>query len=123
VQIQHPFLIANARPQSQEPKGRLQSRVQRNRSPINTTNWLCTVKKRAFIASVVGALVSFLLVALRAHYLQAPGAVTVMWIWGVHGGAVPEIVSVAVMIGVNAVVYSLITFGLLSLFAHAQKRF
>jgi hypothetical protein len=46
-------------------------------------------------------------------YLLLPWYFTILLLWGFHGGAASEFLSQAVMIGVNAVVYGLIAFGVL----------
>jgi hypothetical protein len=46
------------------------------------------------------------------HDLLLPGYVAIVLLWGSHGGVVSELVSQAVLIGVNAVVDGLITFGI-----------
>jgi hypothetical protein len=67
------------------------------------------------IALVIGAFTSIGLAILEAtgdralpRALQAPGGITIMYLWGPHGGVVPEFLSEAVFVAVNAVVYSLI---------------
>jgi len=70
---------------------------------------------RIAIALVIGTVTSTILAFLEAtaphasvHTLQAPGGITVMYLWGAHGGSVPEFLAEAVFVAVNAAVYSLI---------------
>jgi hypothetical protein len=79
------------------------------------------MKSRIAIAISMGIIISVLFTALNMQlgdtpftYLLLPGYVAIVVLWGPHGGAVPELVSQAVMISVNAVVYGLITFGILT---------
>src|SRR5215510_13342926 len=79
------------------------------------------------IALVIGTFTSIILAVLEAtaphvlvHTLQAAGGITVMYLWGVHGGIVPEFLAEAVFVAVNAAVYSLnalVVFRLLELLA------
>jgi hypothetical protein len=86
------------------------------------------MKLRIAVAIIVGLSISVLLAALQAElrmglleYLQAPGVIAIMLMWGPHGPVpVPDIVVDAIGIGVNAVVYSLITLGVFRLFDHAK---
>jgi hypothetical protein len=77
------------------------------------------MKSRIAIAISIGIIISVLFTALNLQlgdthftYLLFPGYIAIVLLWGPHGGAVPELVSQVVMIGVNAVVYGLITFGI-----------
>jgi hypothetical protein len=84
------------------------------------------VKSRIVIAISVGIIISALFAALEMQmpnrfleYLQLPGLLTIILVWG-HGGVVPDLVSEVVTIGINAVVYSLIAFGVIERFGHTK---
>jgi hypothetical protein len=77
------------------------------------------MKSRIAIAISIGIIISVLLTALNIQlgdtpftYLLFPGYIAIVLLWGPHGGAVAELVSQAVMMGVNAIVYGLIIFGI-----------
>jgi len=79
------------------------------------------------IATVMGAIISALLAVFNMllantpfAYLQLPGYITIVMLWGPHGGAVPELLSEAVLLGVNAVFYGLIIFGILHRFGQTR---
>jgi hypothetical protein len=79
------------------------------------------MKRRIAIAISIGIIISVLFTALNMQlgdtpstYLLFPGYSAIVLLWGPHGGTVPELVSQAVIIGVNAVVYGLIAFGILT---------
>ena len=83
---------------------------------------------RIAIALVIGTITSIILAFLEAtaphalvHTLQAPGGITVMSLWGVHGGSVPEFLAEAVFVAVNAAVYSLIVLVVLRLLEAMTK--
>jgi hypothetical protein len=85
------------------------------------------MKTRILIAIAVGAFISVLLALLGAatsmswQYLMAPGIMAVMLIWGPHGPAPSDAIVLAVVVSVNAIVYGLITFGLVNGFRKAFK--
>jgi hypothetical protein len=67
------------------------------------------------IALIIGTFTSIVLAILEAtvphvllETLQAPGGITIIYLWGAHGGTVPDFLSEAVFVAVNAAVYSLI---------------
>ena len=75
------------------------------------------------IALVMGTFTAIGLAILEAtvphvllRTLQAPGGITIIYLWGAHGGIVPEFLSEAVFVAVNAAVYSLIVLGVFRLF-------
>lgn len=77
------------------------------------------MKSRIAIAISMGIVISALFTALNMQlgdtpftYLLLPGYAAIVLLLGPHGGGVPELVSQAVMIGINAVVYGLIAFGI-----------
>jgi hypothetical protein len=79
------------------------------------------------IATLMGTTISALLAAFNMSmantpfaYLQLPGYITIVMLWSPHGGAVPEFVSEAILVGINAVFYGLIIFGILHRFG--QRR-
>jgi hypothetical protein len=69
----------------------------------------------------IGALVSMILLAIMSlvpggralEFLEALGIIAVMLVWGPHGPA-PDILSLALVWAVNAVVYSLVALAVLS---------
>ena len=76
----------------------------------------------------IGTVTSIMLAFLEAtaphalvHTLQAPGGITIMYLWGVHGGSVPEFLAEAVFVAVNAAVYSLIVLVVLRLLEAMTK--
>jgi hypothetical protein len=77
------------------------------------------MKSRDMMAISIGMTASVVLAALEAKIphiifesLQAPGFFTIIILWGPHGGGgVPDFVREMVMIGVNAVAYSLVALG------------
>jgi hypothetical protein len=74
------------------------------------------MKKRIAIAIAVGILLPTLPLFLGIQLLAAPGILAVMFIWGPHGPVPSDIVAIAVPLVVNAVVYGLITLGVLRIF-------
>jgi hypothetical protein len=86
--------------------------------------------RRAAISIAAGISISALLAAWEASYpsllsrfLQTPGGLTVMWMWGVHGSPNQNETAMEIaMVSVNALVYTLIGFGLLSLCRYPKIR-
>lgn len=80
-------------------------------------------RARIIVAVAVGLIVALLPLALRLavdsqvlELLAAPGALTVILIWGPHGPVPSDAIALAVMIGVSTIVYSLVAFFALKLF-------
>jgi hypothetical protein len=78
------------------------------------------MRNRIALAISIGVVVSVLFTALNAQigdnpltFFLLPGYFGIVLLWGVHGGAVPELVSGAVMTAINAVVHALIAFVIL----------
>ena len=59
--------------------------------------------------------------SMQWQYLTAPGVMTIMLIWGPHGPVPSDAIAWAVVMSVNAIVYGLITFGLVNAFRKAFK--
>ena len=81
------------------------------------------MKRRHIIAIAIGALVSMILLAIPSGrhgtsawaYLEAPGIIAIMLVWGPHGPA-PDILSLAVAWAVNAILYGVVALAVLSVF-------
>jgi hypothetical protein len=73
---------------------------------------MTSVKSRAALAISTGIIISVLLAAFNQrigdtafavlNFLLLPGYLAIGFLWGFHGGSVPEPVAVAVMLGINA---------------------
>jgi len=80
------------------------------------------MKARLIIAMAVGAFISIVLLAMPSvrhgsdawGYLGAPGIVAIMLIWGPHGPVPSDILALALVWAVNAIVYSLVALGILT---------
>ena len=74
------------------------------------------MKARLIIAMAIGALISMIFLAVPSlrdgtspwAYLELPGIVAVLLVWGTHGGGGSDILALAVVWAVNAVVYGLV---------------
>jgi hypothetical protein len=85
------------------------------------------VKIRIAIAVAIGAFASILFhildAALHSRFLQSlalPGHIAIISIWGAHGmDSRSETIALIAGMSINAIVYSLIAFGLLKWFGHS----
>jgi hypothetical protein len=80
------------------------------------------MRRRLVIAMAIGALASILLLAIMLlipgseapQYLGTPGIITAMLVWGPHGPVPSDILFMALVLAVNAIVYGLAVLGILS---------
>ena len=80
------------------------------------------MRSRLIIAMSIGALVSIILLAITSlvtggaalEYLGAPGIISIILIWGPHGPVPSDILALALVWAVNAIVYSLVALGILT---------
>ena len=80
------------------------------------------MRPRLIIAMAIGTLTSMILLAVTAlipssralESLEVPDIVTIMLVWGPHGPVPSDILALAIVWAVNAVVYSLVALGILS---------
>ena len=80
------------------------------------------MKARLIIAMAIGALISMIFLAVpslrdgtsRWADLELPGIVAALLVWGTYGGGGSDILALAVMWAVNAVIYGLVALAVIS---------
>ena len=85
------------------------------------------MKNRIVIAASIGVIISAVLTALittlsstQFGYLLLPGYAATVFLWGAHGWPDPAVLPLAVLGGVNAIFYGLITLGILQWFGQTK---
>lgn len=77
---------------------------------------------RHFIAIAIGTLISIILLILPgswAFYLGAPGIITMLAL-GPHGSIGADILGMAIVLVVNAIVYSLVALAVVGIFKNSN---
>jgi hypothetical protein len=80
------------------------------------------MKARLIIAMAIGALISMIFLAVPSlrdgtspwASLELPGIVAVLLVWGTQGGGGSDVLALAVVWAVNAVVYGLVALAVVS---------
>jgi hypothetical protein len=87
-----------------------------------------TVKRRNTVAMAIGVLFSLVLLAIASQmpggvldYLQAPGIIAIMLLFGPHGPVSSDILALAIAGTVNAIAYGLIALAVAIIFGNSNR--